>query len=210
MRKPIFALLALLATPALYAQDTPAEGAVVVPVTVGSAEAGAKRAYTCTGCHGIPGYNNVYPTFHVPKLGGQNEQYVITALQAYRSGERAHPTMQAQAGTLTDAEIRDIAAYFTAVAAEIDLPEPEARPVPESAQVCAGCHGADGVGVNPTYPKLAGQYADYLLHSLKAYKSGARNNAIMSGIAATLSEEQMEELAEYYAELEALVDLDID
>ena len=90
----------------------------VSPALAGNVEAGEVKAYTCTGCHGIPAYNNVYPTYHVPKIGGQNEAYIVAALKAYRSGERQHPTMQAQAGTLTDEDIADIAAYFVSLTAE--------------------------------------------------------------------------------------------
>jgi cytochrome c553 len=78
----------------------------------GDAENGKKIAYTCTGCHGIPFYQNVYPRYHVPRLGGQNQAYIVAALKAYRSGERNHPTMQAQASNLSDQDIADIAAYF--------------------------------------------------------------------------------------------------
>ena len=83
--------------------------------TAGDPEAGAVKAYTCTGCHGIPAYSNVYPTYRVPKLGGQNYEYLVAALKAYRSGERGHATMQAQAGSLTDEDIADIAAYFVSL-----------------------------------------------------------------------------------------------
>jgi len=82
----------------------------------GNAEAGAVKAYTCTGCHGVPGYNNVYPTYKVPKLGGQNYEYLVTALQAYRDGGRIHPTMQNQAMSLSDQDILDISAYFVEIA----------------------------------------------------------------------------------------------
>lgn len=77
-------------------------------------------------------------------------------------------------------------------------------------KACIGCHGMDGLGVLTTYPKLAGQYADYMLHALKAYKSGERTNAIMAGIVATLSVQDMEDLAAYYATQKGLVDLKID
>ena len=76
---------------------------------------GAMRAETCLGCHGISSYTNVYPTYRVPKLGGQHQQYLATALKAYRSGERAHATMRAQAARLSDQDIDDIAAYFAAL-----------------------------------------------------------------------------------------------
>ncbi len=81
----------------------------------GDAEKGKTTAYTCTGCHGIPGYNNVYPTYKVPKIGGQNYQYLVIALQAYKKGERKHATMNAQAASLSDQDIQDVAAYFASL-----------------------------------------------------------------------------------------------
>ena len=81
----------------------------------GNIEAGQVKAYTCTGCHGIPGYNNVYPTYKVPKIGGQNYLYLVSALKAYRDGERDHPTMELQASSLTDGEIEDVSAYFASL-----------------------------------------------------------------------------------------------
>ncbi len=84
-----------------------------VGLASGDPEKGAVLSNTCMGCHGIPGYNNVYPTYSVPKLGGQNAEYIVSALKAYRSGDRRHPTMPAQAQPMTDAEIADIAAFFS-------------------------------------------------------------------------------------------------
>lgn len=81
----------------------------------GDPEAGETTAYTCTGCHGIPGYNNVYPTYKVPKIGGQNYEYLVIALEAYRDGDRDHPTMKWQAKSLSDQEIEDVAAYFASL-----------------------------------------------------------------------------------------------
>ena len=88
----------------------PAEGA-----WAGDAQAGQIKAYTCTGCHGIPGYNNVYPTYKVPKIAGQNYEYLAAALKAYRDGERHHGTMELQASSLSDTDIDDIAAYFASL-----------------------------------------------------------------------------------------------
>lgn len=88
---------------------------LILPLTglaQGDPARGEKIAYTCTGCHGIPFYKNIYPTYTVPKLGGQNQEYLISSLKAYRSGERRHATMQAQASTLSDQDILDITAYF--------------------------------------------------------------------------------------------------
>ena len=78
----------------------------------GDAEAGREKTETCIGCHGIEGYKNVYPTYRVPRLAGQHREYLVTALKAYRSGERKHPTMTGQAQSLSDQDIEDIAAYI--------------------------------------------------------------------------------------------------
>lgn len=78
----------------------------------GDAAEGEKKAYTCLGCHGVLHYVNTYPTYHVPRLGGQHADYLIAALKAYRDKSRSHVTMQANAGLLTDEDIADIAAYF--------------------------------------------------------------------------------------------------
>ncbi|QHS10664.1 cytochrome c [Sinimarinibacterium sp. NLF-5-8] len=89
---------AVLAAPAVFAQ--------------GDAVTGRIKGDTCLGCHGIEKYNNVYPTYRVPKLGGQHPAYLEAALKAYRSGERPHGTMHAQAESLSDQDIADIAAYL--------------------------------------------------------------------------------------------------
>ena len=78
----------------------------------GDPAAGKEKAYTCTGCHGIPGYSNAYPNYKVPKVGGQNYEYLISALKSYRDGQRKHPTMQLQASSLSDQDIMDVSAYF--------------------------------------------------------------------------------------------------
>ena len=79
----------------------------------GDANRGRIKAETCLGCHGIASYTNAYPTYHVPKVGGQHEEYIISALQAYRAGSRPHGTMQANAISLNDQDIADIAVYFS-------------------------------------------------------------------------------------------------
>ncbi|MEQ8799576.1 MAG: cytochrome c [Salinisphaeraceae bacterium] len=79
----------------------------------GDPEAGRIKASTCMGCHGIKDYSNVYPTFAVPRLGGQHADYIESALKAYRDGQRNHPTMNAQASSLSDQDMADIAAYLS-------------------------------------------------------------------------------------------------
>jgi cytochrome c553 len=76
---------------------------------------GKTLAYTCTGCHGISEYNNAYPTYRVPKIGGQNEQYIVAALTGYAKGERHHPTMSVQAQSFSAQDIQDIAAYLSSL-----------------------------------------------------------------------------------------------
>jgi len=81
----------------------------------GDAKAGKIKAYTCTGCHAIPNYRNAYPSYRVPRLGGQHYDYLMTALKAYKAGERKHPTMRAQAESMTDQDMMDISAYLSSV-----------------------------------------------------------------------------------------------
>ncbi len=80
----------------------------------GDPAAGARKAETCFGCHAIPGYNSVYPSYRVPKIGGQHADYLVAALKAYRAEQRQHATMRAQAKTLSDQDMADIAAFFAA------------------------------------------------------------------------------------------------
>lgn len=78
----------------------------------GNVEAGRIKANTCMGCHGIPNYNNAYPSYRVPRLGGQHPEYIVAALKEYREGNRPHLTMRAQATNMTDQDMEDIAAYL--------------------------------------------------------------------------------------------------
>ena len=121
---PIAASLALLlAAFAVTAQDPPASAAAETPATAaapaapadGDATRGKGLAYTCRGCHGVTGYKNAYPSYHVPKIGGQSETYLRNALTEYRTGKRKHPTMQAQAESFSEQDIADIAAYLSSL-----------------------------------------------------------------------------------------------
>ena len=81
----------------------------------GDPKVGHALVYTCGGCHGVPGYRNAYPNYHVPRIAGQNYDYLINALTEYKKGERAHPTMRAQGESLSDEDIRNIAAYLSSI-----------------------------------------------------------------------------------------------
>lgn len=97
--------------PATPAPQAPAPAAALT----GSFDNGRVLAYTCQGCHGITGYKNAYPSYRVPKIGGQSEQYLLQALTEYRHGKRRHPTMQAQSMSFSEQEIADLAVYLSTV-----------------------------------------------------------------------------------------------
>jgi len=98
--------------PAEPAPATPAAAAAPAAPT-GSAERGKQLTFTCQGCHGVTGYKNAYPNYHVPRIGGQSAVYLTNALTEYKKGARKHPTMQAQAQSFSDQDIADIAAYLS-------------------------------------------------------------------------------------------------
>jgi cytochrome c553 len=170
------------------------------------AERGKVLADTCKGCHAVDSYNNVYPTYHVPKVAGQNAGYLISALTLYRDGARLHPTMAAQAASLSDQDIQDIAAYMAAsgdqsVAAG-NAQENVKGSMPDAGQICAACHGQTGISPIPTNPNLAGQHADYLEQALAQYKRGERKgpNAIaMEAQLMAVSDEDLAAIAAFYA-----------
>ncbi len=89
----------------------------------------------------------------------------------------------------------------------IDIVQAEGDPAAgkQKSAKCAGCHGPDGNSASPNFPSLAGQYEDYIIHALESYKSGARTNPIMKGMAAPLSEQDIEDLAAYYSQQKGLV-----
>ncbi|MCA1805832.1 MAG: cytochrome c [Xanthomonadaceae bacterium] len=82
-------------------------------LAAGDPVAGQVKATTCLGCHGVPGYTNAYPTYRVPKLGGQHAQYLVAAMQAYKNGQRGHDTMHAQISSLSEQDMENIAAWFS-------------------------------------------------------------------------------------------------
>src|SRR5256885_14082109 len=98
--------------------------------------------------------------YSVPKLEGQNPDYLAAALHGYRDGDRAHLTMHSQAATLSDQDIADIAAYFAGKPLVASGKAPGR--VPQAVALCVSCHGQGGVAIAPMYPPLAGQHQDYL------------------------------------------------
>lgn len=168
-------------------------------LAAGDAEQGAIIGYGCLGCHGIEGYNNVYPTFHVPRLGGQKPGYIESALRAYRNGDRAHPTMRAQSGSLSDEDIANVAAWLARFGAAKDTATAESVTGIDAARSCVTCHGEAGAEGAPPSPVLSGQHQDYLQHALMQYRDGARSGTVMSAFVAGLSEDDVEAVTRYYA-----------
>lgn len=164
----------------------------------GDAQRGKQIGYTCLGCHGIENYKNVYPTYSVPKLVGQHPEYIVAALKAYRSKQRSHATMYAQASSLSDQDIEDVAAYLAGKPLSNAGPPAGAAPA-KVTTLCSACHGTGGVGIMGEYATLTGQHADYLERALVEYQKGDRKNAVMQPFAAQLSAQDVKAIAEYYS-----------
>lgn len=180
---------------------------------IGDANAGSKKIAMCIGCHGIEGYQASFPeVYKVPKISGQAEKYISNVLNAYKKGERKHPTMRGIADSLTEQDMADISAYYAnhGKVEGANLPEKATEPKPNVAALltkgaCASCHGANyAKPIDPSYPKLAGQNADYLFVALKSYKvegtsTWGRNNGVMGGVAKQFSNAELKEMANYLA-----------
>jgi cytochrome c553 len=183
----------------------------------GDAKAGQTKNAMCIGCHGIKGYQASFPeVYKVPMISGQSAAYMAAALQAYKKGERKHPTMRSIAATLTDQDIADLTAYYSGHGAVGDGALPDKPSKEPDAQVqallnkanCASCHGANfSKPIDPTYPKIGGQHADYLFVALKAYKmdtnpSAGRVHPIMGAMAKQYTNAELKLMANYLASLE--------
>ena len=163
---------------------------VIAQEVKGDAQAGEKKIAMCIGCHGIKGYQASFPeVYKVPMISGQGAKYIVSSLTAYKKGDRKHPSMRGVADNLTD---QDGSARVTALVQK---------------GACISCHGDSfSKPIDPSYPKLAGQHADYLFVALKSYKSEGhalwgRNNGIMGGIAKQYSNAELKELAGYLSSL---------
>lgn len=201
MIKALPLLLALAAAvPSAWAQDV---------------KAGEKKSAMCIGCHGIAGYQASFPEVHkVPMISGQNAKYIVASLDAYKKGERKHPTMRAISGSLSDQDMADLGAYYEQHGRSSVVPVSAATVAP-SAEVaalltkgaCASCHGADfNKPIDGAYPKLAGQHADFLNVALKSYKTEGnpqvgRGNAIMVGQVKQFKPAELKAIAQYLGSL---------
>ncbi len=159
-------------------------------------------AIQCVGCHGAQGEG----VGAFPALADKSAAYMIEEMRKYKSGLRQNPMMTPLMQGLSDRDIEELAKYYAAMggksAAAPTAPTPAAAAVAQLTAKCVGCHGAKGEGAG-TFPPLAGKDVDYLRDQLANYKSGARQNPMMTPIAQGLSDEDIARLAEYYATLGA-------
>ena len=182
----------------------------------GNVEAGAGKVAMCIGCHGITDYKTNFPeVYHVPKIAGQNVKYIEAALAEYKKGSRKHPSMRGIAGSLTEQDMADVAAYYTVQGEIKGAPEIPDTPRAANADVaallqkgaCVSCHGANfNKPIDPAYPKIAGQYPDYLYAALAAYKDDThstwgRGNPIMAGMAKQFTNAELKAIAYYIGSL---------
>jgi cytochrome c553 len=183
----------------------------------GNPDAGKTKAAMCIGCHGIAGYQASFPeVYRVPMISGQGAKYISNALLAYQKGERKHPTMGAIAASLSEQDMADLGAYYSAHGKVEGATLPEKAAKEPNAIVagllqkgaCVSCHGANfAKPIDPSYPKIAGQHADYLTVALKSYKTEGlakvgRANGVMGGIAKQFTNAEMKELGKYISSLD--------
>ena len=196
------AMLASLSEPAMnnialfYALQTPAGAKTSA---AGDRAAGKNVAAGCAGCHGDQGVSGTPAT---PSLAGQDAQYLVAALQAYKGESRSDETMKGAAAALDNNAMKNLAAYYAAQAPKApDVRKP--LTTEEWAQRCDRCHGVNGNSTNPRLPMLAGQRADYLQKALLGYRARTRKSSEMAAMSDGLSEDDLDNLAAHYARQKA-------
>ena len=177
-------------------------------LAAGDPVAGEQKSQTCAACHG-PGGNSMNPVW--PSLAGQHAEYLEKQLHDFKSGARKNAQMSPMAAPLSDADIADLAAYYSSGKLEPGVTKPEnveegqrlyrAGNAAAGLPACMACHGPNGSG-NPAamYPALAGQHGAYTALQLKAYKAEERSNddkSIMRSVASRLTNKEIETLADY-------------
>ena len=156
------------------------------------------RLAGCMACHGEKGISN---SDMWPNLAGQQPRYLENQMIAFRDGSRLAPGKEAVMKDLSDVQIMQIAKYFSS----LPHPEPSNQNVNKAGErvraYCVSCHGMTGNTVVPEWPNLAGQKRSYLVKQLLAYKSGERQHPLMNVIAAEISEQNIDDVAEYYSQI---------
>lgn len=175
-------------------------GGASSPAVADDPAAGRRVATMCQTCHGLDGFATV-PI--APHIGGEPREYLEAQLMAFRTGRREHEMMSVVTAGLTAQQISDVAAWYAAHVAVATLPE-GADPA-DAPQACVSCHGADGISRLLDAPNLAGETNIYIDTQLKAFKRGRREHAIMSEVAAELSDAEIREIADWYAAIELTI-----
>jgi cytochrome c553 len=180
----------------------------------GDAKAGGQKIAICIGCHGIHGYQASFPeVYRVPMISGQNAKYIVASLNAYKKGERKHPTMRGIADSLSEQDMADLGAYYEQHAKVEPVTKTPKVPDAKVAALlqkgaCISCHGDNfNKPIDPSYPKLAGQHKDFLFVALKSYKTEnlstwGRSNGVMGGIAKQFSNAELKAMSAYIASLD--------
>ncbi len=163
-------------------------------VSAADPDAGRKIANMCRTCHGIDGFAAI-PI--APHIGGEPQEYLEAQLMAYKTGQREHEMMSVVTASLSAQQIADVSAWYAAH--EVTATLPDGVSAEDAPQACVSCHGADGISQLLDAPNLAGETNIYIDTQLKAYKRGQRSHAIMSEVAADLSDADIREIADWYA-----------
>ena len=169
------------------------------PTAIATTSEDAQIAAVCAGCHGAEGRSLVPDN---PILAGQHADYLGNALRAYISGERDNGIMKTMAGRLGKQDMEAIIAYYASRPAYKSQAQAAGDAIRGEGKtaVCVACHGADGRSASGMFPNLAGQHAAYLSKALRAYRSGQRSSNIMlTTITQSLSDQDIEDIAAYYA-----------
>lgn len=185
-----------------------------VAQAAGNAEAGKTKAASCAGCHGVDG-NSMVPTF--PKLAGQGEKYIAKQLAEFKANTtRKNDMMLGMAAPLSEEDAADIGAFYASQKLAGPAPADESKldmgrqiykggNLTEGIPACQACHGPRGAGVAGSgYPQVGGQYVDYTLAQLKAFREGTRMNddkMLMRSIIKDMTDEQLEAVSHYIASL---------
>ena len=170
------------------------------------ASAGKNAFETCRGCHSTPNYSNVAPVFHVPKIGGQRKGYIASALTAYKNEKRARTSMLANSKNLTEEVTVAIAQYIEQSPGKVSKAGNtigDANKGEALAAACLGCHTND-LKDGMTAPILAGQHGNYLVKVMKEYQSGVRKDAVMQSMVGSFTEDELKDIAAYFADMKAL------
>jgi len=177
----------------------------------GDAEAGKAKSATCAACHSADG-NSVVPTF--PKLAGQPSGYIARQLAAFKAETRKDDTMKGMVAALSEQDMLDLDAYFSEQTPTVNaISKDQEAAAMTGAEIyragvakfsipaCMACHGPNGKGVAPTFPRLAGQHASYIEKQLRTFKDGTRSDPMMTGITESLTDQQIKDLALYISGL---------